>query len=260
MSRYFRCIDEKKCDTCEGKFRCVNDCVTSNLEIREVNGKQTVKFKERGTCINCGHCNTVCPNGAITYENSMVCEDSFLNFLASKRTVRQYNKTQEITQRDLDDIIMAGQSAPSEKNKATVRICLVKECLKEVFEEALEVLKEQVEKAGPLHPQYKYLTELAEKKEPVFWGAEYAVLLIGKPEYVIDAAILAERMQLMAHHKEIASGYNGNLSHAINSSEILKKRLEISDKESVLVSFAMGWSELEYTGPFIGCRRKVTIK
>jgi nitroreductase len=253
-----RYIDAEKCNACNGRFLCVNDCVTSYIEERQVNGKAVAAFKERGACINCGHCNALCPNDAVVCETDFSEKNDFLCFLASKRTTRNYNKEKEITKEELNQIICAAQSAPSERNRATVRICMVKKKLKEVYLEALNVLKEYVDSVGDRHPQYKYISELYEKKTPIFWGAEYAVLIVGKSKYVVDATLVAERMQLMAYSLGIASGYNENLEYAKNTSDKLKEMLEIKNEESVLVSFALGYSELEYRKPYVGINRKVT--
>lgn len=251
-----RFVDIKQCNTCEEQFLCVKDCVTSFLEIREKEGKKYVSFKDRGYCIDCGHCNAICPTGAIkgySYEES----NEFLGFLGMKRTVRNYCKDVAISDEALRLIILAGQSAPSEKNRGTVNICFVKNLLSEVYLEALDVLKHQVEETGVMHPQYKYIMDLYEKKEPVFWGAEYAVLIIGKQQFITDAAIAAERMQLMASSLGISSGYNGNLKTAINSSESLKEKIGLTGGNEVLVCFAMGISDREYVSPYISEKKKI---
>lgn len=249
-----RQINHTLCDTCDKKFLCVQDCVTSYIEVQD--GKPS--FKARGFCLNCGHCNAICPKAAIEVEQDYDFNDAFIRFLSMKRTVRHYNKEQEISQTDLDLIVQAAQSAPSEKNRATVKICLIKEHLSEIFLEALEILKNHVEQVGPLHPQYHHILKLSEKKSPIFWGAEYAVVIIGKQQFSVDAALVAERMQLMAFSHGISSGYNGNLAFAINNSENLRKKLLIADGENALLSFALGYSDFDYKRPYIGTKRKVS--
>lgn len=256
MANKKRYVDIDQCNTCNGRFLCVKDCVTSFLEVKEFGGKTFATFKERGYCLDCGHCNAICSTGAIkgySYEES----NDFLGFLGMKRTVRRYNKGKAIPEEFIRLIVKAAQSAPTEKNRGTVNICFIKERLPEIFIEALEELKKQVEEVGDLHPQYKYIMDLYEKKEPIFWGAEYAVLVIGKPQFTTDAALAAERMQLMASSLGVSSGYNGNLKSAINGSESLKEKIGISGENEVLVSFAMGMSDYDYYTPYISEKKKV---
>lgn len=255
MKRY---MEKELCDTCNGQYLCVHDCVTSFLEAKFENGRHYAAFKERGYCIDCGHCSAVCPQRAIiTPDAPGEISDGFLKFLAMKRTVRNYNKERQISADKMELILAAAQSAPSEKNRPTVKVCMIKERLAEIFLEALEVLKKHVEQAGELHPQYQYILDLYKKKSPVFWGAEYAVVIVGKPQYFVDAALAAERMQLMAYAHGISSGYNGNLVFAINNSASLKEKLLLGKKEEALVSFALGYSDIEYHSPYISSKKKV---
>lgn len=251
-----RFIDIAKCNSCNEQYLCVNDCVTAFLEVKNIEGTNYASFKERGYCLDCGHCNAICPTGAIkgySYDE----DNKFLKFLGMKRTVRRYHKLNAIPEESIRLIVKAAQSAPTEKNRGTVSICFVKEQLPAIFLEALEVLKKQVEEVGAMHPQYKYIMDLYEKKDPVFWGAEYAVLLIGKPQFTTDAAIAAERMQLMASTLGVSTGYNGNMKSAINASESLKEKIGITGENEVLVSFAMGMSDYEYATPYISEKKKV---
>lgn len=255
-SKNKRYIETSDCNLCEGRFLCVKDCVTSFLEIKQEGDKQFVSFKDRGFCLDCGHCNSICPTGAVK-GYSWNTDNEFLKFLATKRTVRRYNKNSVIPEASLELISLAAQSSPTEKNRGTVSVIFVRDILEEVFLEALEVLKLQVEAVGEMHPQYKYIMELYREKEPVFWGAEYAVLVVGKLQFSVDAALAAERMQLMAYSLGISSGYNGNLKSAINNSYSLKKKLGIIGDNQVLVSFAMGLSDFKYSSPYISKKKKI---
>ncbi len=255
MKRY---IDKHKCDGCQGRYLCVNDCVTSFIEVKQFAGGSFVDFKERGFCIDCGHCNAICPKGAVILESGAIeTDDNLLRLFSMKRTVRKYNKGNEITKTELELIVSAGQSAPTEKNRGTVRICLVKKQLDKVFLMALETMKEHVERAGPLHPQYQQIVSLYEKKEPILWGAEYAVVIVGKTEFMVDGAIAAERMQLEAWSHGIASGYNGNLRFAINNNDAIKEIVGIKNHEEALVCFAMGHTDVQYCSPYISEKKKV---
>ena len=153
-----RRIDNFLCDSCDGRFLCVQDCVTSCIE--PLDGHAS--FKEKGYCIDCGHCNAICPQGAVSGGNVIteMENDELLQLMASKRSIRHYDKKRKIEQTVLDKIILAGQSAPTEKNRKTVRILLIKEQLKDVYNAALDWLVEYVQQTGSINPLYAPTMEM----------------------------------------------------------------------------------------------------
>ena len=242
-------IDEKKCIGC-GK--CVSDCVTHYLVMSEdETGKRKPTFNNRSRCIDCGHCNAICPQGAISGGDVVtdIENDELLRLMASKRSIRHYDMKREIEQSVLDKIILAGQSAPTEKNRKTVRILLIKEQLKDVYNAALDWLVEYVQQTGSINPLYAPTMEMNSNREDVLNGAEYLVAIVGSPSVLIDAAITAERMQLEASSLNIGSLYRGDMKLAINNSESLRELLGIKKNEECLVTFAMGHTPLRYCRP-----------
>lgn len=244
----------ERCDTCNQQYWCQKDCITGYIEIQN----RVPQFKDRGRCINCNHCVAVCPRGAIETDfkapklsNRMLC------LFAEKRSVRFYDNSKEILKENLDLILAAAQTAPTEKNRSTVKVYMVKKMLREIYLKALDFMKAVVEKTGPLHPQYHLITELYKNQGPILWNAEYLVLTTGNPGFFIDAAITAERMQLMAHALGIGTAYNGNLILALNEDETLKNLLGISRNERVHVAFAMGIPEVQYHRPVYKENKKV---
>ena len=83
-------IDETKCIGC-GK--CVSDCVTHYLVMSEdENGKRKPTFNNRSRCIDCGHCNAICPQGAVSGGNVIteMENDELLQLMASKRSMNPH--------------------------------------------------------------------------------------------------------------------------------------------------------------------------
>lgn len=253
-----RVIDKEKCIGC-GK--CVNDCINQYLILTvNADGQKKASFKERGRCIECGHCNAICPQRAITggkVEELYGCDDNLLKLMGSKRTVRHYIKGSIISQDQLDSIILAGQSAPTDRNRKSARILLIKDSLPKVYNKALDYLVAEVQKTGTINPLYVPTMNLDSNREEVLWNAEYLVVFAGLPSSIIDASISAERMQLEAANLGIGTAYRGDMKTAINNVEELRTMLGIRINEEVLITFTMGKTGLKYLSPAIKSNRKV---
>lgn len=253
-----RLIDSDKCIGC-GK--CVNDCINLYLIVVETQeGKRKAAFKERGRCLECGHCNAICPQSAITGGKTVFeCDanDRLLSFMASKRTVRHYVKGSHIEQEILDKIVMAGQTAPTDRNRKSARILLIKDNLPKVYNTALDYLVAEVQKTGTIDPLFVPTMNLNFKREEVLWNAEFLVTFVGLPSSIIDASISAERMQLEAESLGVGTAYRGDMKTAINNVAALRDLLGIRSNEEVLVTFAMGRTNLKYLCPAIKLNRKV---
>lgn len=253
-----RVIDTEKCIGC-GK--CVNDCINQYLILTEnADGQKKASFKERGRCLECGHCNAICPQHAITggkAEELNGCDDKLLMLMGSKRTVRNYIKGRVIPQDQLESIILAGHTAPTDRNRKSARILLIKDSLPKVYNTALDYLVAEVQKTGTINPLYVPTMNLDSKREEVLWNAEYLVVFVGLPSSMIDASISAERMQLEAASLGIGTAYRGDMKTAINNVEELRAMLGIRNNEEALITFTMGKTNLKYLSPAIKRNRKV---
>lgn len=253
-----RVIDTEKCIGC-GK--CVNDCINQYLIlIEDENGKKKASFKGRGRCLECGHCNAICPQGAISggkIEDLDSCEDALLTLMGTKRTVRCYIKGGVISSEQLDRIVLAGHSAPTDRNRKSARILLIKDILPKVYNTALDYLVAEVQKTGTINPLYVPTMNLDSKREEVLWNAEYLVAFVGLHSSLIDASISAERMQLEAASLGIGTAYRGDMKTAINNVSELRELLGIRSNEEVLITFTMGKTNFTYLRPAIKKNRKV---
>lgn len=242
-------IDYSKCIGC---LKCTGVCPTNYIEASEADERQTPKIKDRGRCLNCRHCEAICPVGAVTdsaIEKTDSADDELLNLFNRKRTHRKYIKGSEITKEQMELLNMSAQSAPTDRNRKTVRLIYVKELLPEAYNSALDFLVERVQKAGQIDPLYVPTMSLDSKRDEILWDAEYLVLGVGSKQYQADAVIMAERIQLMAERLGLGTGYRGDMKEAINSVDELRKLLSIKSNEEVLISFALGVPEDVYVRP-----------
>lgn len=256
-------IDYNKCIGC---LKCVEDCINFYLvknaedESKSVNAP---RIAERGRCIHCGHCEAVCPVNAIICDDDSILREDYsgegpLEIMYGKRTVRKYLKGSTIDKKILDNIIIAGQSAPTQTNRRTCRLILIKDKLPEVYSLSVEWLVEEAKAKGPLSPTYKHVMKQAED-DTILWNAEYLVLVVGNSEFTIDGAITAERMQLQAEFYDIRTGYRGDIQRAISSCDRLREIVGLKRNESVLVAFAMGMSDRTFYRGLIKQNKSVSL-
>ena len=119
-------VDKK---SCFGDGKCVEICP---IQILQMNEKERVpEFVPNGNdvCINCGHCFSVCPSGAIKL-STMEAKDSLsldhsklrsnrLSFLCRRRSVRRY-KEESVAQETIAELLDVARYAPSGINRQPV--------------------------------------------------------------------------------------------------------------------------------------------
>lgn len=252
-------IDYEKCVGC---LKCVEDCVNQYIIVADAGGvKPQGKpvFKERGRCLDCGHCEAICPQGAISSVDftEEYTEDDMLHLMAMKRTIRKYIKDDPIKQYDLERLIYAAQTAPTDRNRRSARLLLVKEKLKEVYNMSLDYLVSEVQKTGTINPLYTPTMNMAANRDNVLWGAEYLVVFVGNDGMLADSLIAAERMQLEAEKLGLGTAYRGDIKKAINEVVDIRRLLNMTDRENALVTFALGKSAVRYYRPAVKNNRTV---
>ena len=91
-------VDKNKCIKCG---LCIKDCITSCIEFGI---DQIPQYRKDGenSCIECQHCMAICPAGALSFgdkkpenstKTSYANSNELLNLIKSRRSIRQYKKT-----------------------------------------------------------------------------------------------------------------------------------------------------------------------
>ena len=127
MSEIF--IDIEKCSGCA---ICTRDCPYQILEVKNESHKAAVNPAVAAYCSHCGHCETVCPEGAIsiTYADAGQVLDltnetnptigQISRLMVSRRSVREYKK-QTVPREIFEQIFDRIRYAPTGMNGQSVQ-------------------------------------------------------------------------------------------------------------------------------------------
>jgi len=155
-------------DKCKLDGICIDECPMGIIEYKNKNSLPTPTEDANELCIKCGHCVTVCPEGAF-FHSSMTPEQCppvhrewFLDpervehFLRSRRSIRTY-KNRTVDRDTLSRLIGIARFAPSGHNLQPVRWLIiydsneVRQLTGLTMEWIHHMLKEKAEVAKKLH-------------------------------------------------------------------------------------------------------------
>lgn len=246
-------IDEAKCVGC-GK--CVDDCVSNRLVIRDH------KAVHRKRCIKCGHCVAICPTGAVTipaYDMTDVEEydpelfaiepKRMLRAIKFRRSVRKFT-SRAVEADKIKDILSAGRASPSASNRQDYHFYVVQENLLEFKKIIWDLLEKQL--AGKINIPREMLRPVSrfydmKQKNPnddyLFRNAPVVVFLECPAE--LDTGIAAQNMELTAAAHGLGVMYDQYLSYV---TKINREALQFlgTHGDKFLVAMLLGYPAVHY--------------
>ena len=135
-------------ETCNQCYLCIAVCPYKIFE-KDESGQIVINFDRTDFCVKCGHCMAICKSKSITiedlsYDNNFyelqetnIDSDSFINFLANRRSIRNF-KDKEVPKEILQKIIDATSFAPYGVSPKDPMITVVQN--KEIMEKALVLM------------------------------------------------------------------------------------------------------------------------
>lgn len=266
-------VNQEKCVKCK---LCTSICTVYEM----VHGE--IKETNPNFCIECGHCEAICPKGAIegiyavkNLENDPVSIDSeeLLKLLKSRRSIRKY-KGDKIKQQDLDKILQAAQYAPTGANAQDVKMIIINDPkeMEKLKDEILPNLyklfgmatklaksplgkyilgKKQAEKMknvyGPAMEVFEAKNNTGEDR--LFYNAPCLMITYGeKQDEAIDFSshIAMTNSMLMAETLGIGTLLNSFALMVINQNKKLKETLGIPTDHKCFGVMCMGYKNITY--------------
>jgi len=230
-------INAELCDRCGKCFAdCPDNVIRMTSEAAEYNGQ---------FCVRCGHCVAICPKGAVTItgyddppealgQNGAVDPDALLALIKARRSMRQFTK-KDVPPDVIAKIIEAGRFAPTGGNKQGVSFAVIRDEIDSCERIAMDVVRRLLPKLGEFNP---YIKNLEIGDHFLFKGAP--VVIVVKSVDVIDGALAASLMEIMAQSLGLGVLYSGFFTMAINESDELKRLLEVTDVDKVVTTMVVG--------------------
>lgn len=243
---------------CTGCGLCTTVCLRQCLTVEE--GRVMAKEEQ---CFSCGHCVAVCPAGAVEipeYRMDLVEElngvemnpDQLQLFMSGRRSIRQYRK-QLVEQEKLEKIIETGRMSPTGSNRQNVRFVVVQDQLADIRKQAVDVLARNsdaiVKETGRSFYGEKFLQmqkDLAVGIDSLFYDAPALVVVLERGPSVVNGALAASRMELMAAALGLGACYNGFFVFAAERDPDLQEKLGYTQKEHIATTFTVGYPAISY--------------
>ena len=271
-------------ETCNQCYLCIAVCPYKIFE-KDESGQIVINFDRTDFCVKCGHCMAICKSKSITiedlsYDNNFyelqetnIDSDSFINFLANRRSIRNF-KDKEVPKEILQKIIDATSFAPYGVSPKDPMITVVQN--KEIMEKALVLMSRFYNDLVKWlnNPVSRYMIKRRVTQEtfntithhmvPVAKTGHYntksgndnisrnaPVIMIfhankGAEEHTSSEIICATYAMLAAHSFGLGTTIIGLIPPAINKVNELKKLFQIPEENEAVMSLILGYPKYKY--------------
>jgi ferredoxin len=219
-------------DKCLKDGICTEVC-PCNIFKPDETGLAQINEKNLPICINCGHCVSACPSGAITLNDagdeelkrvstSLASFEQYEDIVKARRSIRSY-KDEPVADEDIQKLLEITRWAPSAKNSQALSWIAVKgrEKVNKFSEAVVEVIKLDEKKAG-LVRAFEKGYDLIHRKAPV------VLVAYGSEEYGwgnYDASIAVATIEMGARLMNLGSCWGGFSTSAAAESKSIGRFL-----------------------------------
>ena len=236
-------IDPSKCTRCG---MCRDDCPDRVIIVTDKSAEYTGQF-----CVKCGHCVAICPQGAVKISGyadepeaitdiKKVDPDALLRLVKSRRSMRQFID-KDVPPEVISQIIETGRYTPTGGNKQGVSYVVIRDKKDEYEKIAVSLLRKAQPSMVTTNP---YIKNIVIDDHFLFKGAPVIILI--KSVDLLDGALAASTMELMAQSLGLGALYSGFFTLAVRQSEELKQMLSVEKEEKVVTTLVIGYPAVEY--------------
>lgn len=243
MAKHQVIIDSEKCVGCG---LCKKDCVAFDIDIVDK------KAVSRGNaCIVCGHCEAVCPQGAVKitgFEDGITEFDEqvrldphqLMEAIKTRRSIRQF-ADKEIPQNVIDMIFEAGRMAPTGGNSQGISYVQLDKKKAECEAAAVGIFSKLIGAGKIFVPK---LSAMTIDKNFFFKKAPLVIVIFGKDS--VSASLAAENMTFMAEACGLGVLFSGFFTVCVNMSAKIRKIMGIGKNPKAVTTLVIGYPAVKY--------------
>ncbi len=272
-------IDIDNCTKCK---ECVKDCVANLFSFNQGFLRLDDSFEE--VCIECGHCEAVCPVNAIQLkfheeeelEHSSIREEfpsynSFLKLVLNRRSIRRF-KEKTIPKDLIEKLLKIGKYSPTGSNTENISYTIVQEratvtaISKHITSKVTKLVNALEDQQGRKLLEKRFtedemrlavenLPKSKRKLEMIkqgidFWCWNGELIIIHGDKTVggipSNTALAAANIMLAAEILGLGACSLGYLTYFINESQTIRELLKIPNNHIVGYSLTMGYPDVKY--------------
>ena len=211
-------------DNCTGCGRCIVDCISDAIMIKDGRAKAV------RPCIACGHCYAICPVKApvlsgVDMEDveeinpaAFVDSKALLHTIKGRRSIRKYQE-RSIEEDKLDLLFEAGRYTATAVNYQDLRFIVVQERLaefKELIWNGVAEMAKSPEKYPDIERYAGHLKKKAENPADDYLFRNAPAIIFVVTDRPVDAGMAAQNMELAAVAQGLGVMYNGYMVRAAN--------------------------------------------
>ena len=203
------------------------------------------------SCLKCGHCVAICPEGAISMSgypempeeinSDMKPEpEALMTLIKCRRSIRHFTP-QDVSPEIVDRIIEAGRYTPTARNTQGVSYVILRENMDEYERIAVSLFRGLRPIVGIFYRQFKHF-----QIDDRFFFKGAPVVIVVKAKNVVDGALAASAMELVARAYGVGVLYSGLFSVAARFSRRLKQKLSADSGERIVTALVLGHPAVKY--------------